>query len=77
MIDSEKSERIFENFAQFADLSRADRVFFTRRTEVIIQTLFQIPLQELDALFHADPLGTAPPSLMEVSKLYHSTHRKI
>lgn len=74
MMDLKKPQGIFEDFTQFSDLRRADRAFFTRRAEVVIKTFLQVPFEQLDALFHADPLGSAPPRLMEIFKLYQSTH---
>lgn len=77
MMNLKKPQGVFEDFTQFSDLGRADRAFFTRRAEVVIKTLLQVPFEQLDALFHADPLGTAPPRLMEIFKLYQSTHMTI
>jgi hypothetical protein len=74
MIDLKEPQGIFEDFTQFSDLRSADRAFFTRRVEVVIKTFLQVPFEQLDALFHADPLGPAPPRLMEILKLYQSTH---
>ena len=65
---------VFEDFTQFSDLRRADRALFTRRTEVVVKAFLQVPLEQLDALLHADPLGSAPPRLMKIFKLYQSTH---
>ncbi len=74
MMNLEKPQGIFEDFAQFSDLRCANRALFPGRAEVVIKAFFQVPFEQLDALFHTDPLGSAPPRLMKIFKLYESTH---
>ena len=74
MAGLEQSQRILEDFAELADLGCAHGSFFAWRGEVIIDALFQIPLQKLDALMHADFFRLAPAGLMQLLELNDLTH---
>jgi hypothetical protein len=74
-MDLEKSQRVFENFTQLADLSRAHGSLFRGRGQIIIEAFFEIPFEQLYALFHADFLRTTAARLMDGLELNDSTHR--
>src|SRR5918992_4771533 len=61
----EKSQRVFENFAELADLRGPHGSLFARRRQVVVEAFLEIPFEQLHALFHADLLGTAPTGLIE------------
>ena len=60
----DQPDGVLENLAELTNLSRPHRPLFRRRGKIIVETFFQIPLQELHALFHADLFGTAPPGFV-------------
>jgi hypothetical protein len=70
----EKSQRVFENFAELADLRGPHGSLFARRGQVVVEAFLEIPFEQLHALFHADLLGTAPAGLIERLELNELTH---
>ena len=74
LVDLKKSQCVFENFAELADLSRPNGSLFWGRREIVIEAFLQIPFEQLYALLHANLLGTATTGLMDRPKLNHLTH---
>ena len=50
---SEEPYSVFQDFTELTNLRRAHGAFFARCGEIIIDALFEIPLQQLHALLHA------------------------
>ena len=75
-VELEKPQSVFKNLAEFANLRCSHRTLFARRREIIIEAFFQVPFKQLNALLHADLLGTTPSCLMQVSDLDEPPHSK-
>jgi hypothetical protein len=74
-MDLEKSQGVFENFTQLADLSRPHGSLFGGRGQIIIEAFLKIPFEQLYALLHADLLRTAAARLMDGLELNDPTHK--
>jgi len=70
----EEPYSVFEDFTELTNLRCAHRALFTRSGEIVIDALFQIPLQQFHTLFHAHLFRTAPARLMQFVELDKSTH---
>ncbi len=75
-VELEKPQSVFKNLTEFPNLRCSHRTLFARRGEIIIEALFQVPLKQLNALFHAHLFGTTTSRLMQVSNLDESPHSK-
>lgn len=75
-VELEKPQSVFKNLTEFANLRCSHRTLFTRRRKIIIEAFFQVPLKQLNALLHADLLGTTTSCLMQVSDLNEPPHSK-
>ena len=71
---SEEPYSVLEDFTEFTNLRRAHGAFFPGCREIVIDALFQIPLQQFHTLFHAHLFRTAPARLMKFVELDKSTH---
>ena len=70
-----KSQGVFQDLAQLADLGCPHRLLLGRRRQILVQASFEIPFEQLHALFHADFLRAPAPGLVHLFEMNHLSHK--